>query len=174
MRTALAGVVVALAFPVVTAGVSSPDPIVAYPENPVAVGGGDPLRGVPRPDECSSKRDRPGRRDYVRLALLKRARADNPFVTGDNGSIALELRNVKKQLFRLYVSATTPAMVTRFIATSTACYEYFPLAKAPGLVVEAVQFDALLVRAAVIGTGRSQTALATLETISLPQATRRR
>lgn len=162
VRTALATAVVALALPAVTGGVSSAEPPVAYPDTPRAIGGGDPLKDVPKSVECSRAKDRPGRKDYLPLSSLKQAPADNPFLTRDRGSVAIELQNEKGQRFRIYMSATTPAMLRRFIATSSACFEYFPLAKGPGRMVEPVQFDAALVKAAANNTGRSQTALATL------------
>jgi hypothetical protein len=126
------------------------------------MGGGDPLSSVTPADECSRARDRPGRKDYTPLSSLHQTPADNPFVTRDKGSVAVDLVNKKNQRFRIYLSATTPAMLKRFIATSSACYEYFPLPKAVGPVVETVQFDALLVQAAVANTAMSTTALAAL------------
>jgi hypothetical protein len=140
--------------------IAGPDPPpFAYPLSPQLAGGGDPLRAVPPPRECSPARDRPGR-SYVPLASLKQRPADNPFVRGDQGSVSLDLTNRKGQVFRIYVSASTRAMVQRFVRTSTACYEAFALPKAPRPGIGPVQFDELLIGAAAAVTGLSPAALA--------------
>jgi hypothetical protein len=160
VRAVVAASALALALPALVGEAGPPPTPLAYPTTPRSVGGGDPFKAVPPAQECSRTKDRPGRRDYFPLSSLKRTQTDNPFVARDKGSVALDLVNKKGQHFRIHVSATTPAILKRFIATSSACFEYFQLPNPIGPMIEPVQFDAALVQAAVANTGMSQTALA--------------
>ena len=159
MRAALAAGLLALALPAATGGTIAVEPPVAYPDELRAVGGGDPLKGVPPPDECSRARDTHGRNPY--FSLRRAVAATNPFLKKAAGSVRIDLVNRKQQRFSVYVSASTPAMVKRFVATSRACFEYFETDKGPGKTVEPVQFAGLLVKYAVADTGKSQSTLAT-------------
>jgi hypothetical protein len=152
----------ALALAIGTGGAAPAQSPIAYPVEPREIGGGDPLADVPPPDECSKVRDRPGRLNYFPLSTLKSRNADNPFVSGDRNSVALDLVNKKEQRFRIYVSATTRTILTNFIATSSACFEMFALPQAPKTLVAPVNFDSVLVAAAASGTGSTQDALAVL------------
>jgi hypothetical protein len=131
-------------------------PITSYPTAPRTKDGRDPHASVPRPVECSPARDRGLGSDYFSLSTLKRSRGDNPFVTGERSTVVLDLINVKQQKFKIYISAMSDAPVNAFIASTSACLEWFKLQRRVPTVIEAVRLDVLLVESAVAATGMSQ------------------
>jgi hypothetical protein len=156
----IAAIVAAIAVP---AAAAPPAPLFEYPTDTRAAGGGpDPFKTVPAASDCSAAKDHAAG-GFTPLSQLTRRPADNPFVTGDRGSVvAIYVNKKRRQTFKIYLSATTPAILKNFIATSTACLEAFPLSAIPGAVVQPVPLAAILVQDAVKLTGSSQAALATI------------
>jgi len=137
---------------------ASPPP-TEYPSTARTVKGAVPIEKLHPADECSKANDHPGQKPYFPLTNSVKVKT-NPLVRGAQFTRRIDLFNKKGQPFHVYVSATTDRILTRFLATSRACFEYFTATAFPGPFVDPVRFDAILVSAATASTQRTQAQLA--------------
>jgi hypothetical protein len=137
---------------------ASPPP-TEYPSTARTVKGALPIEKLHRADECSKANDHPGQKPYFSLKGSVKVNT-NPLVRGAQFTRRIDLVNKKGQPFHVYVSATTDRILTNFLATSRACFEYFTATTFPGPFVDPVRFDVLLVSAASSATQRTQAQLA--------------